>query len=338
MMSGSKTTRKRHAMLDMLATAPTPVRGETMLEALHSAGIPMSPRTVRLYLKQLQDEGLVQSCGRAGYRLTDRGQAEQGAPHLLERVGYMTSRIDQITYAMGFDLELRAGTVAVNTAMVTHAALASRLPLITQVFEKRFAMGTLLSLLGPGDTLGEVSVPDGMLGLCTVCSVTLNGVLLKHGVPTRSLFSGLLEIVDDKPVQFSELINYDGTSIDPLELFIRSGMTNYVGAVTTGTGRIGAGFREVPAEAYELVVSLADRAERIGLGGFLQIGHPNETLFNIPVRPGSCGAVVIGGLNPVAILEETGERVQARAMAGMLEFHRLFPFQELAARLDAIER
>ena len=29
-------------------------------------------------------------------------------------------------------------------------------------------------------------------------------------------------------MRFSELINYDGTSLDPLELFIRGGMTSYV--------------------------------------------------------------------------------------------------------------
>ena len=42
---------------------------------------------------------------------------------------------------------------------------------------------------------------------------------------------------DHKPV------NYDGTSIDPLEVFIRSGMTDNIGVVKTGNGRIGASFR-----------------------------------------------------------------------------------------------
>ena len=333
MSETTKSERKRQAILDQLAAAGEPVRAAALLAALQADDMALSPRTLRHYLKQLQDEGLVVQLGRRGSTLTDRGMTELDAPRVVQRVGFMNSRIDQITFAMGFDLELRAGTVAVNTALVTRPALMSRLKLIEQVFARRYAMGSLVALLEPGETVGDTTVPPDMIGLCTVCSVTLNGVLLKHGVPARSIFSGLLEIENGQPVRFGELINYDGTSLDPLELFIRSGMTDYVGAITHGTGRIGAGFREVPAEAYDLVVGLADRADRIGLGGFLRIGRPGETLFNIPVRPGCCGAVVIGGLNPVAILVETGERVQAFAMSGLMEFHRLFPYTELADRL-----
>jgi repressor of nif and glnA expression len=333
MQTMDKKTRKRLAILDVLGTTDGPVSSRLIAEALQEEGQDISERTVRFYLRQLQDEGLTASVGRQGHMLTERGHAEHGASRLMERVGYMATQIDQMTYRMSFDLELRSGTVAVNTALVTADMLRSRLDLILKVFEKRYSMGNLVALLHPGEQLGDTVVPDGMLGLCTVCSVTLNGVLLKHGVPTRSIFSGLLDMVDDQAVRFSELINYDGTSLDPLELFIRGGMTNYVGAVTTGTGRIGAGFREVPADSYELVVNLADRADRIGLGGFLRIGRPAQTLFNIPVRQGCCGAVVIGGLNPIAILEETGERVKAWALSGLMDFHRLFPYHELTGRL-----
>ena len=329
-----KKTRKRLAILDVLASTDQPISSRNIAARLQEDGHDISERTVRLYLQQIQAEGLC-AAGRRGHVLTARGEGEQGASRVMERLGYMSAKVDQITYRMSFDLELRSGTVAVNTALVTRDMLVSRLPLIRQVFEKHFSMGELVALLQPGEQVGDTLNPPGMLGLCTVCSVTLNGVLLKHGVPTRSTFSGLLDMVDGQPVRFSELINYDGTSLDPLELFIRGGMTSYVAAVTTGTGRIGAGFREVPAERYDLVVNLADRAQRIGLGGFLRIGRPSQTLFNIPVRQGCCGAVVIGGLNPIAILEETGERVRAWALSGLLDFHRLFPYHELEGRLKA---
>ena len=88
-----------------------------------------------------------------------------------------------------------------------------------------------------------------MIGVGTVCSITLNGVLLKHGVPTVSRFGGLLEMKDKKPVRFVEVIMYEGTSIDPLEIFIRSGMTNYLGAIKTGSGRIGASSGNFPQKA-----------------------------------------------------------------------------------------
>ena len=336
MQTTDKKTRKRQIILDTLSSTDGLISSREITENLAATGVDISERTVRLYLQELHEEGLTESHGRKGHKLTERGEAEQGASHLLERVGYMASRIDQITFGMSFDMALRSGTVAVNTALVDKETLRPRLSRIIKVFEKRYAMGTLVTLLEPGEQVGETIIPEGMIGFCTVCSVTVNGILLKHGVPTRSTFSGLLELVDGRPMRFSELIEYDGTTIDPLELFIRSGMTNYLGAISNGTGRIGAGFREVPADCYDLVVSLADRAERIGLGGFLQIGRPAQTLFNIPIRSGCCGAVVIGGLNPVAILVETGARVDAWALSGLMDFHKLFPYQELEQRLESI--
>jgi repressor of nif and glnA expression len=184
-----------------------------------------------------------------------------------------------------------------------------------------------------GTESGEIQVPQGMVGLCTVCSVTLNGVLLKHGIPTRSIFSGLLELDDGVPTRFSELINYDGSSVDPLQLFIRSRQTDYMGAITNGNGRIGAGFREIPEDSYDLAVSLSEKLEGIGLGAFMKIGRPSRDVFNIPVSEGSCGVVVIGGLNPVAILEETGAEVRHTALSGLMEYNSLFPYKELRARL-----
>jgi len=65
----------------------------------------------------------------------------------------------------------------------------------------------------------------------------------------------------------------------------------------------------------------------------MEIGQPGQSLFNIPVSEGRVGAVVIGGLNPVAVLEEMGIRVVSRALSGLLDFNRLFHYEELRSRL-----
>jgi repressor of nif and glnA expression len=172
-----------------------------------------------------------------------------------------------------------------------------------------------------------------MIGIGTVCSITLNGVLLANGIPTNSRFGGLLELRDKKPTRFVEIIHYEGTTLDPLEVFIRSGMTDYSGAVESGNGKIGASFREVPAESRDRVIELAKKLEKVGLGGFHTIGWPGRPLLEVPVSEGRVGAIVIGGLNPVAILEEKGIRVHSRALAGLAAYERLFPYQELDQRI-----
>ncbi len=41
----------------------------------------------------------------------------------------------------------------------------------------------------------------------------------------------------------------------------------------------------------------------------------------------------MGGLNLVAIMEEKGVRVHSRALAGLINFQRLFHYSELESRL-----
>ena len=68
----------------------------------------------------------------------------------------------------------------------------------------------------------------------------------------------------------------------------------------------------------------------------MELGWPGQPLYGVPVDEGVVGAVVIGGLNPVAILEETGMDVQSRALSHLVEYDLLFSYRELTARANAI--
>ncbi len=129
------------------------------------------------------------------------------------------------------------------------------------------------------------------------------------------------------------MIHYDGTTIDPLEVFIRSGMTDYSGAIRDGNGLIGASFREMPEDSRPIVLQLGDRLTAVGLGAFVEVGLPGQPVLGLPSSPGRIGSVVIGGLNPIAILEELGYRVYSRALSGLLDYSRMFEYTELPAAL-----
>jgi repressor of nif and glnA expression len=253
-----------------------------------------------------------------------------------DKVGLLAAKIDQLTYRMSFDLYKKSGTVIINVTIAQKAQLPEIVPLVTRVYDAGYSMGNMMALFEPGERVGGIMIPEGMIGLGTVCSITLNGVLLAHGIPTHSSFGGLLELRGRKPTRFVEIIKYDGSSLDPLEVFIRSGMTDYVGATENGNGRIGVGFREVPADSRESVIALIKKLEEVGLGGFLMVGWPGQPLLEIPVTEGRVGAIVIGGLNPAAILEETGIKVKSRALADMVEYQRLFNYREMKDRVSKL--
>jgi repressor of nif and glnA expression len=331
-----KTEKKELAILRLLQKAEGPLTSLKVMENLHAMGNEVSERTVRYYFKDLDGRGLTKNLGKKGRVITPSGLKELGSARVFDKVGFLAAKIDQLTYRMSFDLYKRRGTVIVNFSLIRADQLLQLSPLISRVYEAGYSMGTMMALFGPGERVGDIIVPEEMVGLGTVCSITLNGVLLAHGIPTHSSFGGLLELRDRKPTRFVEIIKYDGTSLDPLEVFIRSGMTDYSGATETGNGRIGVGFREVPADSRDKLFTLREKLEDVGLGGFLMIGWPGQPLLEIPVTEGRVGAIVIGGLNPVAILEEQEIKVQSRALAGMVEYDKLFPYQEMEERIKKV--
>ena len=75
-----------------------------------------------------------------------------------------------------------------------------------------------------------------------------------------------MELQEKRPLRFVEIINYDATSVDPLDIFVGSGMTDYIGAATSGDGLIAASFREFPAVSRNQVIELAERLEEMELG------------------------------------------------------------------------
>lgn len=325
----SKISQKGQYILKVLRASGKPLSSSAIVEELKNLGVEMSERTVRAYLSEMDRIGLTYNHGKRGREITALGLKELDSARAYEKVGFLSSKIENLTYLMDFDLNHRTGTVVINVSFVDPVSLYENLEAVHGVFEKGYAMGQLLTLFEPKEKVGFNEVPEAMVGIGTVCSITINGVLLKYGIPTQSKFGGLLEIEDGKPIRFVEIIYYDATTIDPLEVFIRSGMTDYTGAINNGTGKIGVGFREFPAESRAMVVELAKRLEKIGLGGFLRIGMPGRPLLDIPVGEGRVGAVVIGGLNPIAILEERGHRTHSKAMAGLVDFQRLFHHKEL---------
>ncbi|UCH82113.1 MAG: DUF128 domain-containing protein, partial [Nitrospiraceae bacterium] len=191
-----------------------------------------------------------------------------------------------------------------------------------------YVMSDRLVIAGEGEQIGDVIVPEGKVGLGTVCSVTINGIFLKSGIPLVSKFGGVLQTEDTEPSRFAALISYEGSSLDPLEIFIRSNMTDVISAVRNGTGRILASFREVPVVCVDEAHMLAKKIAKIGIGGILLIGKPNQPLLEMPVGIDKAGIVIVGGLNPIAALEESGINSESKAMSTLYEYSKLMSFKD----------
>ncbi|MDP6491548.1 MAG: NrpR regulatory domain-containing protein [Kiritimatiellia bacterium] len=323
-----KLDRTDAAILKVLSEHDGPVGASRIARDLLKMGVEISPRTIRFRLGRLDDAGLTVCVSRrAGRRLLPAGREELSRVHVMEKLGFVAARVGVLAYRMSFDPQHSKGSIIANVATLRKQDLTRALQIIEPVFAAGLGMDDYLAFAEQGDVLAGVRIPPGRVGLATVCSVVVNGVLLKRGIPVVSRFGGLLEMRDGEPVRFVQLIEYRGTTMDPLEAYIRAGMTSVGDCAASRNGIIGASFREVPTVAVEAVRQAA-KERVLGLSGILVTGQPNQPLLDIPVAEGRTGMIVIGGMNPFAAMFEAGILFELESLTGLEEWSRFEPFKE----------
>jgi hypothetical protein len=325
----ARRKKRAVAILRALRDAGRPLGASRLARDLEVMGIDMSQRTVRYYLAMLDERGLTRSCGRRGRQITALGEEEVEHAFVAEKVGLISAKVDELTYQMSFQPRRKRGAIILNVSTLPASRMRDAVREMRAVFDAGLAMGRRIAFAGPCQSLGKFTVPPDRCGVGTVCSVTINGVLVAEGIPTTSRFGGLLEMSDGEPSRFTEMIHYSGSSLDPLEVFISGGMTTVRRAAATGSGIIGASFREIPAVAVPRVRRLRERLEDLGLGGILAIGKPNRPLLEVPVDEGRAGLIVVGGLNPLAAVHESGISTHNKALTGLVEFDDLADYTDL---------
>lgn len=260
--------------------------------------------------------------------ITDKGRKEFGSSFVSERVNFIISKIDSLAYLTDFHLDTSKGNIILNVSFFSEKKLRDALKVMAKVFDSSYATSNRIVIAKSGDRIGDIIVPEGSIGLGTVCSITINGVFLKAGIPVNSRYGGVIEIDDGEPRRFLSLISYEGSSLDPLEIFIRSRMTDVTGVMKENTGRILASFREIPVVSINEAERLTERMALRGCGGKIIYGKPNQPLLDIPVGVDKIGMIVVGGLNPIAAAEEAGISTESMAMSTLYDYAKLLPFND----------
>ncbi len=287
-------------------------------------GVQLSERTVRYHLKLMDERGLTRLIGRRDGRIiTDMGLDEINNARVRDKISLSISRIDILAFQTTFDIKKRRGLVPVNISFFPQKQFSKALAVMKPVFKKKIAVSDLVAVASAGGKLGDVTVPEGKIGLATVCSILINGVLLKHGIPIDSKFGGILQVKNGEPLRFVELINYSGSSLDPSEIFIRGQMTSVREVVKKGEGKILANFREIPAISRPLVEKIITDFDKIGIHGALSIGSIGNSICQTDVDINKVGLILVGGLNPIAAACEEGFEIDNKAMSTVMEYEDL---------------
>ena len=321
--------RKTIAILRILSQSSEPVGARVISHRLKGHGIELTERAVRYHLKLMDERRFTENVGRDGRLITQLGVEELEDALVSDKVGFVASKIELLAYKTDFDIDKRQGKVPVNISFFPERQFRKAVEAMKEVFQAGICVSELVAVARQGEKLGGIIVPQGRIGLATVCSVIINGVLLKAGVPTDSRFGGILQIKNYKPLRFVELIQYSGSSLDPSEIYITSRMTSVGRVVREGQGRILANFREIPAICQPLAEKVIAGLKESNLGGVLMMGEVSKPLCEVPVELNKVGMILTGGLNPVAAAVESGIQVDNHAMSTVMEYQRLMEFREI---------
>jgi HTH-type transcriptional regulator, global nitrogen regulator NrpRI len=322
--------RKILSILRVLQTSREPMGGRLIGLQLKDHGVALSERAVRYHLKIMDERGLTTLMGNQDGRIiTEKGLAEIKNALVKDKVGFSITKIELLAFRTSFDHQTRSGNVPLNVSFFTRSEFEKALSLMEPAFSRGFCVSKLVAVAQEGERIGDLLVPDGQVGFGTVCSIVINGTLLKAGVPMDSRFSGTLQLNNGKPVRFTEIINYDGCSLDPTEIFIKARMTSVNEAILTGHGEILANFREIPAICTPVVEKVLEGLKAAGIEGVMVKGAPSEQVCEVSVEPNKVGLILIGGLNPVAAALESGIEAENHSMSTVTDFATLINFSEL---------
>ena len=279
----SDPDRRTYDTLRLLAEHE-PIGSVRLTEYLRERGYSITERAVRLTLAELDEDGLTEKVGGKGRRLTPAGRAELERGGVSGRVEQVSERLAELTSRVSYDPAADAGDVVVGTVVVPRADEAALEDLLTSIDDS--PLGPIVASIDPVERNGtdclEVAVPS---------SVTIDGVLLSHGIDSHPDTIGIVEYHadpetvpydDPEPAvhggairRFTDVIGDERATVDLVSLLIEARQTDVASAVDGDAGLLVADNREFPLAHYDVARELAVTT-RDELGGVLDVRRPRE--------------------------------------------------------------
>ncbi|TAN38225.1 MAG: DUF128 domain-containing protein [Candidatus Methanoperedens sp.] len=247
----------------------------------------------------------------------------------MSEIMFIISRIESLMYEVTFDPLARKGKIIANLSIVNESDFKKVLDLFRQAMHSGLSVSPYIKIIRPGEKVGDMKIEKGKIGIATTCSITIDAVLLKAGIPVKPRFGGVVEIHDGTPLRFTDILTYDSTTIDPLDVLMSQELTSVTEMIRTGSGKILANMREAPMAARDRIEERLDALVEAGFACILEVGEPNSDILGIQVGRDKMGIAVIGGTNPMAFVQEQGIDIETKEMSRLLDIEEMSHIDEL---------
>jgi HTH-type transcriptional regulator, global nitrogen regulator NrpRI len=314
-MTMIRTERKYIEILRILREHQEPMGAKRLSELMAERGFVLSDRAVQYYLSYLDTMGFTEKIGNQGRILTPEGRQETDNALVDDRIGFIISKLERLAYRSTFDPATSTGDVVYNLSIVPEASFEPAKSAYDEVIKAGCGFFSSYRVVDR-----DPRVPPGSVGFISICSISMDGVFQRKGIPVKMAFGGRLEIEQGIPKRFRDLIGYRGTTIDPLELFISSGLTSIASFARSKTGITLANVREVPSAAKKPV---EETIHLMNTCGFIFPVSMGSQIFNLPGNPFRLSIAVFSGLNYIGNCVEHGIDIKTEIGAGNIPFSKI---------------
>ena len=232
---------------------------------------------------------------------------------------FTLARIENLMQQVSFDPASMEGKIITNTTIVKKDALAETLAIFYDTIQSGLAVSPMIKLLDEGRTVR----------VKTACSLTICGVLLKRGIPIRPKGGGLIEVIEREPTRFTDMLMYWATTIDPIDVLTVQGLTDIMGMMRTGNGRILGNLHEAPMLARDRIEEVLDLMAAAEFTGVLELGEPNMNVLGVSVERDHAGIALVGGTNLVAAARECGVEMEHESISDLTDVSEMKHIDEM---------
>ncbi|MCX6696987.1 MAG: DUF128 domain-containing protein [Methanoregula sp.] len=241
---------------------------------------------------------------------------------------FIDHSIEDFAMQVTFDPSEGKGKVVYNLSLIKNEDFEYAVSILKDAYKTGVSVSGLVKFASSGEKIADYLVPEGRTAICTICSITFDGLLIRRGVPLNPIGGGVVEIENRAPIRFTHMILYEHTTIDPLQVLISQKITSVNNVMRKGSGNILANIREFHMEAEPLVGSVLDELSNSSITGILELGMPNVPLLGVPVSPQYVAIAAVGGTNPMAAIREGGRWVQTHAMKGLMDITKMVEIRD----------
>ncbi|RAP46406.1 MAG: hypothetical protein BZ135_03710 [Methanosphaera sp. rholeuAM6] len=230
-----------------------------------------------------------------------------------KNVSFVLNKIYNLISNVDFDIETSQGNVISNISFVDKKQVDDALEILTSLFKKKpeYCVGNRYAL---------IESSDNKVGIATICSLTIDGILTKYGINSIPIYSGILDIHGENK-RFIELVSYKGSSVDPHEIFIKKNMHDVHGSLEN-SGKILASVHTIPYVSRDATKDILCKINDIGFE-VLGVGQTNEYMYNAKIEKYHFGYVVAGGLNSIADMKENNIQVDVKSIEKIMDYNSL---------------